>query len=72
MSRLQANLVLLLAGAMWGMGFVAQSTAMQHVGPLLFIGLRFLAATLAMLPFALRESRVASAPLGMAIGAPSC
>ncbi|MGE0282480.1 MAG: DMT family transporter [Rhizobiaceae bacterium] len=60
MTRLQANLVLLLAGAMWGMGFVAQSTAMQHVGPLLFIGLRFLAATLAMLPFALRESHRAA------------
>lgn len=63
MSRLQANLLLLLAGAMWGMGFVAQSTAMQDVGPLLFIGLRFLAATIAILPFAWRESRHAASPL---------
>ena len=63
MTRFQANLVLLLAGAMWGMGFVAQSTAMQHVGPLLFIGLRFMTATLATLPFALRESRRADRPL---------
>lgn len=57
MTRVQANLVLLLAGAMWGMGFVAQSTAMTAVGPFLFIGLRFVIATLSMLPFALRESR---------------
>jgi drug/metabolite transporter (DMT)-like permease len=57
MTRTQANVVLLLAGAMWGMGFVAQSAAMQAVGPLLFIGLRFVVATVAMLPFALREGR---------------
>lgn len=56
MTRNQANLVLLLAGALWGMGFVAQSTAMDSVGPFLFIGLRFVIATLSMLPFALRES----------------
>jgi drug/metabolite transporter (DMT)-like permease len=55
-TRNQANLVLLLAGALWGMGFVAQSTAMDSVGPFLFIGLRFVIATLSMLPFALRES----------------
>lgn len=63
MSRTQANLLLLLAGAMWGMGFVAQTTAMQHIGPLLFIGLRFLAATVAVFPFALREHRNAPALL---------
>jgi drug/metabolite transporter (DMT)-like permease len=57
MTRTQANLVLLLAGAMWGMGFVAQSTAMRAIGPLLFIGLRFVVATVAMMPFALMEGR---------------
>jgi drug/metabolite transporter (DMT)-like permease len=63
MTRTQANLVLLLAGAMWGMGFVAQSTAMQAIGPLLFIGLRFVVATLAILPFAVREGRHAERPV---------
>ncbi|WP_265517071.1 DMT family transporter [Nitratireductor luteus] len=63
MTRIQANLLLLTAGAMWGMGFVAQSTAMEAIGPLLFIGLRFAVAGLAMLPFALRESRNAAEPL---------
>ncbi|MCO5730391.1 DMT family transporter [Rhizobium sp. SSA_523] len=57
MTRLQANLVLLLAAAIWGGGFVAQSTAMQAIGPFWFVGLRFLMAALAVLPFALVESR---------------
>jgi drug/metabolite transporter (DMT)-like permease len=56
MTRTQANLVLLAAGALWGMGFVAQSTAMAAIGPFLFIGLRSLLATMTILPFALRES----------------
>jgi len=63
MSRTQANLLLLLAGAVWGMGFVAQSTAMAAIGPMLFVGLRFLVATVVTLPFALRECRRATAPL---------
>jgi drug/metabolite transporter (DMT)-like permease len=63
MSRLQANLCLLLAGAIWGGGFVAQSTAMKSLGPLWFIGLRFLVATLAVAPFAWRERRRAARPV---------
>jgi drug/metabolite transporter (DMT)-like permease len=66
MSRSLANLVLLLAGALWGMGFVAQSTAMDALGPFLFVGLRFLVATLAMLPFALRERATAETALAPA------
>lgn len=58
MTRLRANTLLLITGAIWGMGFVAQSTAMQAIGPFLFIGLRFSVATLAMAPLALREARV--------------
>lgn len=63
MSRMQANLVLLLAAAIWGAGFVAQSTAMDSLGPFWFIGMRFAIATLCVLPFALRESRTATRPL---------
>jgi drug/metabolite transporter (DMT)-like permease len=61
--RSLANLLLLSAGAIWGMGFVAQSTAMETVGPILFVALRFALATVAMLPFALIESRRAPRPL---------
>lgn len=57
MNRWQANLLLLMAGAIWGMGFVAQSTAMESIGPFLFIALRFVVASLVIVPFVVRESR---------------
>ncbi|MEO0329876.1 MAG: DMT family transporter [Pseudomonadota bacterium] len=55
MSRTFANMLLLVAGAIWGMGFIAQQTAMDDIGPLLFIALRFLLAGLCVLPFAVVE-----------------
>ena len=63
MSRIQANLVLLLAAAIWGGGFVAQSTAMGSIGPFWFIGLRFAVATVVILPFVWLEARKAEVPL---------
>ncbi len=65
MTRIQANLLLLLAAAIWGGGFVAQSTAMKAIGPFWFIGLRFVIAAVAVLPFMLfeaRKTRVKTAP----------
>ncbi|SIQ25939.1 Threonine/homoserine efflux transporter RhtA [Rhizobium sp. RU20A] len=66
MTRLQANLLLLVTGAIWGAGFVAQSTAMQAIGPLWFIGLRFAIASLVALPLALVEARRTTRPLARA------
>lgn len=63
MTRVQANLVLLLAAAIWGGGFVAQATAMDAIGPFWFVGLRFAIAALACLPFALLEHRKLAQPL---------
>lgn len=63
MTRIQANLVLLLAAAIWGGGFVAQSTAMHAIGPFWFIGLRFAVATVVVLPFVWLEDRKAAVPL---------
>ncbi|NTJ32327.1 DMT family transporter [Agrobacterium rhizogenes] len=63
MTRIQANLVLLLAAAIWGGGFVAQSTAMKAIGPFWFIGLRFAVATIVILPFVWMENRRAEKPL---------
>ena len=63
MTRVQANLLLLLAGAIWGAGFIAQSTAMASLGPMWFIGLRFAIATLVAAPLALWEGRRAKTPL---------
>ncbi len=56
MTRGTADMLLLFAAFIWGLAFVGQATAMAHVGPLTFIGARFLIAALAVLPFALRES----------------
>ncbi len=63
MNRIQANLLLLLSGAIWGAGFVAQSTAMAEVGPLWFTGMKFGLATLVVAPLAFYEARKAATPL---------
>ncbi|HEV7436916.1 MAG TPA: DMT family transporter [Pseudorhizobium sp.] len=63
MTRIRANLVLLLAAAIWGGGFVAQSTAMDKIGPFWFVGLRFAIASIAVLPFVLLEARKSAAPV---------
>ncbi|MGR6430205.1 DMT family transporter [Rhizobium sp. PAMB 3174] len=64
MSRVQANIVLLIAAAVWGGGFVAQATAMETLGAMWFIGLRFAIAALATVPFVIHEARKAKAPAG--------
>ncbi|MEO1745877.1 MAG: DMT family transporter [Pseudomonadota bacterium] len=56
-SRTTANCLLLAAGAIWGMGFIAQSTAMDAIEPVIFTGVRFAMAALALLPFAIWEAR---------------
>jgi drug/metabolite transporter (DMT)-like permease len=61
----RANFLLLLTGAIWGMGFVAQSTAMDSIGPYFFVALRFAVATLTMLPLAIRECIKAKRKLGI-------
>ncbi|MCP1199845.1 DMT family transporter [Notoacmeibacter sp. MSK16QG-6] len=55
--RFLAGLTLLAAGAIWGGGFVAQSTAMDSLGPFAFIAARFAVAFFGLLPFALIEVR---------------
>lgn len=62
MNQHLANALLLLVGAIWGMGFVAQSTAMEEIGPVFFTGIRFLAAAICVLPLAFWESRKADKP----------
>jgi len=63
MSQWSANLLLLLAGALWGMGFVSQQVAMDSVGPFTFIAFRFAVASLLVLPFAVRECRIGAGAL---------
>jgi drug/metabolite transporter (DMT)-like permease len=54
MTRLQANLLLLLAALFWGGGNVAQKTVLEDLGPLTTVGLRCLIGALVILPIALR------------------
>jgi len=57
MSRSSANLLLLVAGLVWGLGFIAQETAMEDIGPFTFMTLRFAVASLAIVPFVLLEQK---------------
>ncbi len=50
LSRNKANLLLLLAAAIWGFAFVAQRIGMRHVGPFTFTGIRFALGALALTP----------------------
>jgi len=50
---LGASVLLLLAAAIWGFGFVAQRMGMAHVGPLVFNGVRFLLGALVLVPILL-------------------
>jgi drug/metabolite transporter (DMT)-like permease len=45
-----ADLLLLLAAFVWGIGFVAQRLGMIHLGPLAFNGARFLLGALCLIP----------------------
>lgn len=63
MTRIQANLILLLTAAIWGAAFVSQNLAMKSMGPLWFVGIRFIIGFLVVLPFALRENGKARTPL---------
>ncbi len=62
MSRLQADLLLLMTAAIWGLAFVFQKTAMADIGPLTFIAARSALAVIAIAPFAWYEVRRATRP----------
>jgi drug/metabolite transporter (DMT)-like permease len=55
MSRLRADLLLLLAAFLWGTTFVAQKMAAADIGPFLFVGSRFLISAVILAPFAYWE-----------------
>ncbi len=55
MSRLKADLLLLLVALVWGAAFVAQKDAFSNIGPCTFVASRFFISMLLVLPFAARE-----------------
>jgi drug/metabolite transporter (DMT)-like permease len=66
MSRLHADIILVFTALIWGVAFLFQKSATEHVGPLTFVAARGLIAFLALAPLALRESRRAEASAGPA------
>ena len=53
--QLFSNICLIVAALIWGTAFVAQTTGMEHIGPLTFTNLRFLIGGLIVLPLAVKE-----------------
>ena len=54
-SKVKADLILLLAAAIWGFAFVAQRVGMDYVGPFTYNGVRFSLGILVLLPFFYRR-----------------
>ncbi len=48
--RLKANILLLLAAAIWGFAFVAQRVGMDYIGPFTYNGVRFALGAFSLLP----------------------
>ncbi len=77
MNRLRADLLLLIASFIWGTAFIAQKLANEALGPLSFVGLRFLLSAVAILPLAMmeannREKSVNRLDLGLACAIGLC
>lgn len=47
---MQSNIMLLITAFIWGSAFVAQSAAMDHLGPFAFNGIRLIVGCIALLP----------------------
>jgi drug/metabolite transporter (DMT)-like permease len=61
-ARRNANLMLLIASAIWGFAFVAQRVGMRYVEPFTFNGIRFALGALVLLPIVAVLRRRSAAP----------
>ena len=61
--RLRADGFLFLAALIWGTGFVAQKNANDYLGPILFVGLRFLLSAVVLFPFVFYEAKRQVTPM---------
>jgi drug/metabolite transporter (DMT)-like permease len=55
---LRADILLLLTAAIWGIGFVAQRSGMNYVGPFTFNGVRFILGSLILLPIIILRRKI--------------
>ena len=49
-SNKKGNVLLFITAAIWGFSFVAQSSAMEHIGPFTFQAIRFLLGAVTLVP----------------------
>lgn len=63
MPRPLAVATLLVTTVVWGLAFVAQKAAFDHMGPLTFLAARFILATVVLLPLAVWEYRRVDRPI---------
>ena len=63
MTRLRADLCLLVTAMIWGTAFVAQKLANATMGPISFVGARFILSAIMVLPLAVIEARKATTKL---------
>ena len=56
----KSDLLLLLAAAIWGFGFVAQRKGMEYIPPFLFNGIRFALGSIVILPFIFKNIKTTS------------
>lgn len=63
MSRIRADLLLAFAALIWGTAFIAQKNAGEFMGPISFVGVRFLLSCVALTPLALYECSRSGASL---------
>lgn len=61
--RLRSDGVLLIAAIIWGTAFIAQKNANEHIGPVLFVGLRFVLSACILIPLVLYEAKKQSVPI---------
>jgi drug/metabolite transporter (DMT)-like permease len=64
MSRTVAALILVLCTFLWGIAFLFQKGAMQHMGPLTFTAIRYFIGAILVAPLALSEYRKRIAIIG--------
>ncbi|MEJ2639527.1 MAG: DMT family transporter [Desulfosarcinaceae bacterium] len=58
--ELKSDGVLLLTAFIWGFAFVAQRMGMDHIGPFMFNGIRFVLGALVLMPLFLRSRSAAA------------
>lgn len=63
MTRTTANLLILVAAAIWGAAFVPQQTAMRSLTPMWFMALRFALSLIVTAPLLIAEHKRAPQPL---------